>query len=78
MIGITAHSKPLNLDPAKKTKAKGSIEVSLANVTKAEAAVAKTRDRLNDAEELQKRNVGRANTVTNLRFTLQGAESALL
>ncbi len=66
-----------NLDASEK-KAKTSIQVAEANVVQAKVALAKIQEQLKDAEELQRRNVGRANTVVSLRFSAQGAESALI
>ena len=71
---LTAFS---NLD-ASEMKANDAIQVAEANVSQAKAALGKIKEQLNDAEELQRRNVGRANTVINLRFSAQGAESALV
>ena len=66
-----------NLD-ASEMKATDAIQVAEANVSQAKAALEKIRERLNDAEELERRKVGRANTVISLRFSAQGAESALV
>ncbi len=66
-----------NLD-ASELKANDAIQVAEANVSQANAALGIIREQLNDAEELQRRNVGRANTVITLRFSAQGAKSALV
>ncbi len=71
---LTAFS---NLD-ASEMKANYAIQAAEANVSQAKAALGRIKEQLNDAEELQRRNVGRANTVINLRFSAQGAESALV
>lgn len=67
----------LSLD-ANKIKATRALEISEAKVTQANVALAKFRDRLNDAQELLRKKVGRANTVVSLSFSVQEAEAALV
>ncbi len=65
-----------NLD-ASEAKAKNEVQVAAANVAQAKAALANVREKLEDAEVLQSKNVGRANTVVSLRFSAEKADAAL-
>lgn len=72
-----AQSAFLSLD-ADQAKAIKAVDISKAKVVQAEVALAKANDRLSDAEELLRKNVGRENTVVTLRFSVQEGEAALL
>lgn len=65
-----------NLD-ASEAKAKNAVQVAAANVAQAKAALANVREKLEDAEVLLEKKVGRENTVVSLRFSAEKAEAAL-
>ena len=65
-----------NLD-ASEAKAKNSLQIAMANVEQANAALANMEQKLADAEKLVKANVGRKNQAETLRLSVQGAQAGL-